>query len=259
MKKESFIAYDEWAENCDDLTDEEFGILMRAVFKYKKTGENPAFSDRTMRACWKPIKQSLDRTIEAYRAKCEQNKKNGEKGGRPRKVEETEKPKKPNGFFENPPDSGSKPDSGSDPYPEPDSEPDPESGRSLNVNARETTTAVDSVSELTEDQILEIIDAWNRQELTKKIYNIHRLSGRENNTRLCIGRFGFDEFLLTISKIDQQAYFRISAEEGNPVRFDWFVRPDNFQKVLEGNYTQEWKHKSDGKPLSVMEEMESWI
>ena len=120
-------------------------------------------------------------------------------------------------------------------------------------------TAASSVDELTNDQILEIIDSWNRQKLTKQIFNIHRLSARENNTRLCIGRVGFDEFLLTISKIDQQAFFQKSADNGNPVRFDWFVRPDNFQKVLEGNYTQEWKHKSDGKKLSVMEEMESWI
>ena len=120
MNKDSFIVYDEWAENCEDLSDQEFGQLMRAVFKYKQTGENPAFSDRTMRACWKPIKQAFDRTTSAYDERCKRNQENGKKGGRP-KAEKTEKPngflenpEKPNGFFENPNDNDNKNDNEND-------------------------------------------------------------------------------------------------------------------------------------------------
>ena len=89
MNKDSFIAYFEWDDNCEDLSDEEFGIIMRAVFKYAKNGEKPTFSDRVMKACWKPIMQSVLRTQRAYEDKCEKNRENGKKGGRPKKAEKT--------------------------------------------------------------------------------------------------------------------------------------------------------------------------
>ena len=92
---DTYLAFGEWEDNCEELTDEEFGQMMRAVFAYWRKGENPTFSDRFMRACWKPIRQAIDRSTEAYEAKCEQNRQNGKKGGRPRK-EETEKA---NGYF----------------------------------------------------------------------------------------------------------------------------------------------------------------
>ena len=104
-KNDTFLIFGEWEDNCEELTDEEFGQMMRAVFAYCRRGENPTFSDRFMRACWRPIQQAIDRANNAYEAKCEQNRENGKKGGRPKK-EETEKPngfledeKKPNGYF----------------------------------------------------------------------------------------------------------------------------------------------------------------
>lgn len=83
MEKDTFIVFMEWEDNCEDLTDEEFGQLMRAVFKYARNGEKPSFSDRTMRACWKPIQQAIDRANEAYKQQCEVNRINGKKGGAP--------------------------------------------------------------------------------------------------------------------------------------------------------------------------------
>ena len=120
MNKDSFIAYLEWLENCEELTDEEFGQLMRAVFKYAKNGLIPTFSDRGMSLAWKPIRQALDRTSDKYEEKCKRNSENGKKGGRPKKTEDsgkTQKPKKANGFFENPPERER------EPYPEPERDP----------------------------------------------------------------------------------------------------------------------------------------
>ena len=65
MSKKSFIAHDEWKKNCEILSDKEFGQLMRAVFEYHENGVLPAFTSRTMKACWSPIKESLDRSEEA--------------------------------------------------------------------------------------------------------------------------------------------------------------------------------------------------
>ena len=96
MGKDTFLAFTEWEDNCEDLSDEEFGQMMRALFKYVKNGEKPAFSDRTMRSCWRPIQQAIDRAEKAYEDKCEQNRKNGKKGGAPKGNQNARKqPKQP--------------------------------------------------------------------------------------------------------------------------------------------------------------------
>lgn len=96
MAKDTFIAFMEWEDNCEALTDEEFGQLMRAVFKYAKDAEEPTFSDRTMRTAWKPIQQAIDRANEAYKLQCEANRKNGKKGGAPKGNKNASKqPKQP--------------------------------------------------------------------------------------------------------------------------------------------------------------------
>lgn len=97
-KSDTYIVFGEWEEDFDDLTDEELGSLTRAFFAYVRRGENPTFSDRMVRSCWRKAQQASDRSSKAYEAKCEQNKENGKKGGRPKKTED-EKPKKPNGYF----------------------------------------------------------------------------------------------------------------------------------------------------------------
>lgn len=93
---DTYLAFGEWEDNCEELTTEEKGLMWDAVFAYWRRGEKPTFSDRFMRACWKPIQQAIDRSNQAYEAKCELNRQNGKKGGRPRKEED----EKPNGFFE---------------------------------------------------------------------------------------------------------------------------------------------------------------
>ena len=82
-KSDTYIAFGEWEETCEELTQEEKGDMADAVFAYWRRGENPAFSDRTMRAVWKFIRNAIDRATDAYEAKCEQNRVNGQKGGAP--------------------------------------------------------------------------------------------------------------------------------------------------------------------------------
>lgn len=103
------------------------------------------------------------------------------------------------------------------------------------------------LDELTNEQVEEIIAAWNRNDSTIRISEIDRMGARGNNTRLCIGKVGFDEFILEISKVDQQAYFRKRKKMGKPVTFDWFVKPDNFIKTIEGNYSDERKKTGKSK------------
>ena len=97
-ERKSFMVYLDWEDECSDLTDEEQIQLVHAAFQYVRNGDEPIFSERAVRIAWIHIKKSLDIDANRYEAKCEQNRANGKKGGRPKKAET----KKANGYFENP-------------------------------------------------------------------------------------------------------------------------------------------------------------
>ena len=100
-KKESTVVYDKHVEICAEyLTDEQFGKLMFTL----TMGKDPDFGDDKLLAmafAFISLQKSLD--DKKYEEKCKKNRANGKLGGRPKKGEE--KPKKANGFFENPNDN----------------------------------------------------------------------------------------------------------------------------------------------------------
>ena len=99
--KKSFIAYSDWQETFEELSDEEAGKLVKHLFNYVND-KNPEASDKLTKMCFIPIKQSLKRDLVKYDNYIDKQRVNGKKGGRPKKnptlSEETqpflEKPKK---------------------------------------------------------------------------------------------------------------------------------------------------------------------
>ena len=102
MAKDTVIFYQEQVDICRrHLSAEQFGRLMYALFEIDN-GEDPDVDDDIIMAFeFMSLQKRLDK--EKYEAKCKRNRENGKKGGRPKKEEE--KPKKANGFFENPNDN----------------------------------------------------------------------------------------------------------------------------------------------------------
>lgn len=98
MEKKSFLMNVDYEEQLEDLTNEELGILMRAIFKYEKDGIEPKFSG-LLKMAFAFIKENLNRNREKYDKRCETSAINGAKGGRPRNEKPNskpnEKPKKP--------------------------------------------------------------------------------------------------------------------------------------------------------------------
>lgn len=93
MDKNSFLMYIDYEEQFNLLTDEQIGQLMRAIIKYEKTGNVPELKGM-LKMAFSFIKTQLDRDREKYNKRCEQNRENAKKGGRPKKQEdnfETEK------------------------------------------------------------------------------------------------------------------------------------------------------------------------
>ena len=71
------------------LSDAARGKLLMAMLHYAATGEEPVLTGN-IRYVWPTFRSQIDRDQEKYRARCEKNRINGRKGGRP--------PKKPKGF-----------------------------------------------------------------------------------------------------------------------------------------------------------------
>lgn len=98
--KTGFILHLDSLAVLDELTNEQAGILFKAIRDYN-LGKEPEL-DFAMKMAFLPFKNQFVRDFEKYENTCERNKANGAKGGRPKKPKETEKtqvvleePKKP--------------------------------------------------------------------------------------------------------------------------------------------------------------------
>lgn len=87
-----------------------------------------------------------------------------------------------------------------------------------------------------------ITEAWNSlglQQLTK----VTGESKRGGMLRARVNEYGTDAVLDAIEKIRRSSFLKGQNQEGWTITFEWFVKPNNFIKVYEGNYDdrQDWK------------------
>jgi hypothetical protein len=63
----------------DDLTDEETGKVMKAIFDYRLYGAIPEFGDRMLNIPFNALKRMMDDDFDAYKEKCKKNAENAKK------------------------------------------------------------------------------------------------------------------------------------------------------------------------------------
>tara|TARA_R110002050_G_scaffold291216_1_gene445523 strand:- start:238 stop:903 length:666 start_codon:yes stop_codon:yes gene_type:complete len=88
--KKSFLLYVDIIHSVNILNNEEAGQLFKHILDYVND-KNPMLEDRLLQATFEPIRQSLKRDLEKYDKRVDVARHNGEKGGRPRKAEITQK------------------------------------------------------------------------------------------------------------------------------------------------------------------------
>lgn len=99
MEKRSFLMYTDWQPLFAGMTDEQAGVMLKAMYAYQ-IGEEYEITDPILLGAFNMVKIKFEADNEAYLKKCEKNKANGAKGGRPKKEEAKkterliEKPKK---------------------------------------------------------------------------------------------------------------------------------------------------------------------
>lgn len=76
--------YARYLQTLAPYTDAERGRIMTAMLTYATTGKAPTF-EGSERFIWPTIQAQIDRDEQVYQDRCEKNRANGAKGGRPPK------------------------------------------------------------------------------------------------------------------------------------------------------------------------------
>ena len=89
-----------------------------------------------------------------------------------------------------------------------------------------------------------VIEEWNKlQEVgINPIRDIKPSSKRSQLLKGRIREYGIDEVLNAINNVRNSDFLRGENNRGWMITFDWFVKPNNFLKTLEGNYNKEGQH-----------------
>ena len=98
MKRTSFMFYEDWRNAIRGLPNDVRLEIYECIEDYALYGEIKDLKPMASVA-FNFIKPAIDRDIEKYMSKCEQNRENGQGGGRPKKTQNN--PTKPTGFSDN--------------------------------------------------------------------------------------------------------------------------------------------------------------
>ena len=83
-----------------------------------------------------------------------------------------------------------------------------------------------------------VTEAWNSLPSVKHISRLVPDSQRHDWLKVRIRDYGIDDVLKAIDNIRYSPFLLGQGKGGWTVTFDWFVRPNNFPKVLDGNYLE---------------------
>ena len=84
-------------------------------------------------------------------------------------------------------------------------------------------------------EIQRVVDAWN-QIGVNPVSKMMASSTRYKMISARIREYGIDDVLKAIENIKQSEFLRGRNKSGWSISFEWFARPNNFPKVLEGQY-----------------------
>ena len=107
-------------------------------------------------------------------------------------------------------------------------------------NALEAITATKQEDAVPKEDIQKVIDSWNAMAERTGLKKLTKLTAGSNRYKWLKARiieYGMDDVLRAISMIPDCTYI---LDKGW-FNFEWFVRPSNFPKVLEGNYLDQNK------------------
>lgn len=114
---------------------------------------------------------------------------------------------------------------------------------------KETNLSISDDIDCRSDERQKVIDEWN----SLGISPISRLASGTNRYSMLNARlkeYGLETVLQAVNNVRVSSFLRGQNKDGWTITFDWFVKPNNFIKVLEGNYTdKEGQARQNGRPI----------
>jgi len=97
-------------------------------------------------------------------------------------------------------------------------------------------------------------DKWNSlPDVIPKVQSIRGTRATALKSR--ISEYGEEKVIDGISRISKSEFLKGKNDRGWIITFDWFVKPSNFVKVLEGNYDDKKTNKMQRKPSFDIDEI----
>ena len=100
---------------------------------------------------------------------------------------------------------------------------------------REKSLTVSKETVCRTKDVRRIVEAWNRLGLNE-VREVTGESKRGGMLRARVKEHGVDGVLEAIENVRKSDFLKGQNAKGFVITFDWFVKPNNFIKVLEGNY-----------------------
>ena len=107
----------------------------------------------------------------------------------------------------------------------------------------------------------EVTKAWNELKPfgVNSVTKVVPTTERGKCLKARIADYGLDDVLKAIDLVKQSKFLQGNNDRDWKITFDWFVKPNNFIKVLEGNYTDtEPKKATDPLDRSNFDSYEEW-
>lgn len=131
------------------------------------------------------------------------------------------------------------------------------------ANSKANVSPLDKERDKEEDKerdididIEKIIETWNSLNLNKLVSIKNK---RLDSLKARVKEFGFDEILRAIESIKQSSFLKGNNNRNWTITFDWFIKPNNCIKVIEGNYVDKENKNGFNKSDSGIEGEESGI
>ena len=248
--KKSILLYTDTLRVLEELDDKQSGILFKCIKAFYEEDNDTLgimLRDPIIRVAFVPFRESFERNRKKYEAVCERNRKNGSNGGRPRKTQNN-----PVGFLEtqnNPKNLDSESDSKSDNL-------SSYADKSLSVKDAKASTSSDDDATLVltpqegggkrvKDYSENVMRFWNHTMISPvAIPTIAKMTPkRKSMVNARVKEFGINMVYNAIAKASESSFLNGGGSKGFIADFDWVFRPNNFPKVLEGNY-------DDVKPIN---------
>ena len=116
---------------------------------------------------------------------------------------------------------------------------------------KSTTASADTVCST---DVQRIIDSWNTLGLSR-VTAVKPNTTRSKTLKARIREYGVGTIMQAIEKVRASSYLKGGSKSGWTITFDWFILPNNFPKVLDGNYdnrqpVQQTYQRSAGSPMA---------